>query len=120
MDVNKIKDFGSKFEQTLLSLVKIPLMSRGGSPLPRDLSNADELVILANGPSLNKTVETKKEFLDSRTLMAVNFCATSSIYTELRPEIYLIADPLFWIVDEKMNRLFSSKDDLAYPLFHPL
>lgn len=108
MDVNKIKDFGSKFEQTLLSLVKIPLMSRGRSPLPRDLSNADELVILANGPSLNKTVETQKEFLDSRTLMAVNFCATSSIYTELRPEIYLIADPLFWIVDEKMNRLFGA------------
>ena len=114
---DKIQKWGADMEQTLLSLVKIPLKSRRPSPLPDSLRNPDELVILANGPSLNATVAAHRDFLDSRTLLAVNFCATSPIFTELKPELYLIADPLFWIVDEKRQTLFGAlAEKTTWPL----
>ena len=106
--IEKITKWASDLQQTLLSLVKIPLLSRRCSPLPESVKNADELVILANGPSLNAIVSGHRDFLDSRTLLAVNFCAVSPMFTDLRPELYLIADPLFWIVDEKREQLFGA------------
>ncbi len=106
--LDKISKWGADLGQTLMSLVKIPLLSRRGSALPKEFRNPDELVILANGPSLNRTVAEHRPFLDRRTLLAVNLCATSPMFTELRPELYLIADPLFWIVDEKREALFGS------------
>lgn len=106
--LDKMQKWAGDLQQTLLSLVKIPLKSRKPSALPQNVRNTEELVILANGPSLNKTVTDHRDFLDSRTLLAVNFCATSPMFTELKPELYLIADPLFWIVDEKRESLFGA------------
>lgn len=106
--LDAISRWGSDFGQTLMSLVKIPLLSRQSSPLPQGFRNNDELVILANGPSLNGTVTDAGDFLSSRTLLAVNLCATSPMFIELKPELYLIADPLFWILDDKREALFGS------------
>lgn len=114
---DKIAEWGGNLQQTLMSLVKIPLMSRKSSPLPSLNGNKDELVILANGPSLNKTVAEHRDFLDTKTLLAVNLCATSPMFEELKPELYLIADPLFWIVDEKRENLFGSlAEKTTWPL----
>lgn len=120
--LDKLQDLAGNLQQTALSLVKILLKSRKASPLPGNLKNGEELVILANGPSLNSTVEKHRDFLDNRTLLAVNFCATSPMFTELKPELYLIADPLFWIVDEKREALFGAlakKTDWNLHLFMP-
>lgn len=94
--------------QSFLSVVKILLQSKGGTSLPKSFKNADELLILANGPSLNSTVESHEEFVASKTLLAVNFCVSSPLFESLRPELYLIADPLFWIVPEKRVQLFET------------
>lgn len=106
--------------QNLLSVAKVCLMSRRPSPLPK--SEHEELVILANGPSLSKTVENHPDFLSDKALLAVNFCATSEMFSRLRPQFYLIADPLFWIVDEKRDSLFgalASRTDWSLHLFMP-
>jgi hypothetical protein len=94
--------------QTLLSLVKIVWQSRWRTKLPASFSNPDELLILANGPSLNDTVKEAAAFVKGKTLLAVNFCVTSPLFEQLRPELYLIADPLFWIVPEKRVQLFQT------------
>lgn len=120
--LDKIAAWAADLQQTLMSMVKMPLMSRKSSPLPKLSGNEEELVILANGPSLNSTVAEHRDFLESRTLLAVNLCATSPMFTDLRPELYLIADPLFWIVDEKREALFGSlaeKTDWPLHLFVP-
>ncbi len=104
----KVINFLEQFWQTLLSVVKIVLQSRRSSRLPSSFDNPDELLILANGPSLNKTVSEANDFVKSKTLLAVNFCVTSPMFDELRPELYLIADPLFWIVPEKREQLFRT------------
>ena len=93
--------------QTFLSMVKILLQSKWSTRFPSQFSNLDELLILANGPSLNKTIENGNDFLKGKTLLAVNFFVNSPRFTELRPELYLIADPLFWLVPEKRQQLFG-------------
>lgn len=95
------------FWQTSLSIIKIGLQSKWQTELPEVFSNPDELLILANGPSLNETVKEHSDFVKSKTLMAVNFAATSPMFEQLKPELYLIADPLFWIVPEKREQLFG-------------
>ncbi|MDR0895254.1 MAG: hypothetical protein LBN06_08165 [Prevotellaceae bacterium] len=94
--------------QSLLSLVKIVLQSRWCTALPVSFDHRDELLILANGPSLSRTVTEAADFVRGKTLLAVNFCVTSPMFEQLRPELYLIADPLFWIVPEKRVQLFQT------------
>lgn len=93
--------------QTLLSVLKIGLQSKWCTRLPQQFDYPDELLILANGPSLNQTVLESRSFLKQKTLMAVNFFVSSPMFQDLRPELYLIADPLFWIVPEKRVQLFQ-------------
>ncbi len=94
--------------QTFLSVVKIVCQSRQATRLPSDFANKDELLILANGPSLQQTVDHAPNFVADKTLLAVNFCVTSPLFERLRPQLYLIADPLFWIVPEKRQQLFGT------------
>ena len=94
--------------QCFLSIMKILLQSKWRTRLPSSFSNPDELLILANGPSLNRTVEDSTDFIKGKTLLAVNFCVSSPMFERLRPELYLIADPLFWIVPEKRIQLFKT------------
>lgn len=108
--------------QSFLCIVKIILQSKWRTELPASFSNPDELLILANGPSLNRTVGEANTFVQDKTLLAVNFCVTSPIFEQLRPELYLIADPLFWIVPEKRIQLFQTlaeKTTWSLNLFMP-
>ena len=59
--------------QTFLSVVKIVLQSKWNTRLPESLAYPDELLILANGPSLNRTVQESQAFHQHKTLLAVNF-----------------------------------------------
>ena len=103
--------------QTFLSVVKILLQSKWRTHLPSSFSNPEELLILANGPSLNRTVQETPDFIKGKTLLAVNFCVTSPMFEQLRPEIYLIAAPLFWIVPEKRVQLFQTlAEKTAWPM----
>lgn len=94
--------------QSFLSVVKVLLQSKWSTRLPASFKNNEELLILANGPSLNRTIEDSADFVSTKTLLAVNFFATSPLFEQLRPELYLIADPLFWIVPQKREMLFGS------------
>lgn len=108
--LDNIMSWGSRLQQSVLSLIKVGLLSKRPSPLPLlpQAAGSNSLVILANGPSLNDMVSKHRDFLSDKTLLAVNFCATSQMYTDLKPQLYLIADPLFWIVDDKREQLFGN------------
>lgn len=103
--------------QTFLSLVKIILKSKFDTRTPPLPCTGKELVILANGPSLNTTVREHAPFLEGKTLLAVNFSVVSDLFTELKPQLYLLADPLFWIVPENRQRVFGAlAEKTAWPL----
>ena len=57
--------------QTFLSVVKILLQSKWRTHLPSSFSNPEELLILANGPSLNRTVREAPDFVQGKTLLVI-------------------------------------------------
>lgn len=101
--------FMEQLWQSLLSVVKVLLQSGWSTKLPVSFKNSKELLILANGPSLNRTVTESASFLEGKTLLSVNFFAISPLFAQLRPELYLIADPLFWILPDSREKLLDRK-----------
>lgn len=103
---DKLMHFLEECWQTFLSVIKITLQSRLKLDVPGTFTNRDEVVILANGPSLGKTIEESGEFLKGKTLLAVNYFVSSDVFEKLKPELYVIADPFFWIIPENRERFF--------------
>ena len=114
--------FFEKLFQTLASLIKMLLMSRKAVKFDT-IFLYKEIVILGNGPSLKLLIENKRHFLDQKTLLAVNYAVLSDYYTEIRPELYLIADPAFYSQKEHCNRFFDalvSKTTWKLKLYLPM
>lgn len=119
---DKIMYFLEQGWQTFLSIIKITLQSRLRVEVPKTFTNDDELVILANGPSLGKTIEESGDFLKGKTLLAVNYFVSSEMFERLKPELYVIADPFFWIIRENRKRFFvalAEKTTWKLTLFVP-
>lgn len=88
------EEFVSKLGETLKSCIKMAMQSRRGSI--HATFREKPLVILANGPSLNRTIEENREQLAKADLMAVNFAANAPVFRELKPAYYILADPHFF------------------------
>lgn len=67
------------------------------SPLPIPEITNDKLIIIGNGPSLNSTIEKyEKEVCSSECLM-VNEAALTSLYDLIKPSIYMLVDPKYYL-----------------------
>lgn len=67
------------------------------SPLPIPEITNDKLIIIGNGPSLNSTMEKyEKEVCSSECLM-VNEAALTSLYDLIKPSIYMLVDPKYYL-----------------------
>lgn len=115
----KIGNALSNAGASVKTLVKIALGSR---PLKRitspEASAGLPLVVLGNGPSLNDTIAEDRDALDRFPLLAVNFFATAEVFTELRPEYYVVADPHFFEPEPSGNvlRLRESLARVDWPM----
>lgn len=59
----------------------------------------ETLVVIGNGPSLTETINTQSEQIRSKDCIVVNgFCKTE-YYEKIKPALYLIADPDFFVDD---------------------
>lgn len=104
---SNILSFCEKCLQTLGSIIKVLLLSRRVTKLDINVPY-EEIVILGNGPSLKPLLENHRDFLEKKALLAVNYAVLSDYYTELRPEFYLVADPVFLYQKEHCDRFFES------------
>lgn len=95
MKFDGLSGFIQKLGSSLTSLVKVALMSKGGSASSNE-GKGRELVIMGNGPSLRTTIDNDFEWLVSHDLMAVNFAANSEEFFRLRPKYYILADGHFF------------------------
>ncbi|MFZ4454899.1 MAG: hypothetical protein ACOYOT_01630 [Bacteroidales bacterium] len=93
--------------QTILSIIKIGLFSKPIKNKRIDYKNSEQLLILANGPSLNTTIQNSSDFVHEKTLLAVNFFVSSPSFVNLKPQLYVIADPFFWTNPTQMNKFFT-------------
>ena len=51
---------------------------------------------MGNGPSLNDTIATHGTLLRENQTMAVNFAANASVFRDIKPRFYVLADPYFF------------------------
>lgn len=122
--IDKLSAFVSSLGASVASLVKVILLSRRVN-LHVGSSNESSIVVLGNGPSLNKTIANHLDFLMSHDRLAVNFAANAPVFFTLKPTSYVLADPHFFNgidSDPNVKRLWENiqSADWEMALFLPV
>jgi hypothetical protein len=79
---------------TCVSIMKIAALSRPAPSLPK--ANTKKCIVLGNGPSLRKALDSSHQHFEGTSLIAVNGFALSGDYMRLRPRYYVLLDPGIW------------------------
>lgn len=112
----KASEFTSKLGDTLKAIVKIAVSSRP-TVKPRP-GQGDDIVILANGPSLASTIEARGKELTSRETLCVNFMANAPAMRQLKPNYYVLADPHFFngVEHDNVAQLWRNLAAVDWPM----
>ena len=95
-----IRDFINQMAQTILSLIRILLVSKWGLKKAKK-SGQNNLVILGNGPSLKEFVQGHLSFLENKAVVVVNFFARTEFFEIIKPDYYVIISPEYFLDEEK-------------------
>jgi hypothetical protein len=97
-----IQEFIELLIQTLLSLLKILLMSSFRRDRFQSKYKPEKCIVLGNGPSLKSTIDEHLSILQSTDTFGVNFFWKSEYYEIIKPRFYLIVSTNYW-VDGKLD-----------------
>ncbi len=86
-----------KIIDAIASYGKVLLLSK--RPSPAGTPKKESLIIMGNGPSLRDTIANHSDILKKSRTLAVNFAANADSYFDLKPNIYVLADPHFFRVE---------------------
>ena len=118
MGIEKSADIlKSRVIQPLASLGKVILRSKRPSPAGKPTDRP--LIIMGNGPSLRSFIDAGPELREGYELMAVNFAANAPEFRELRPQMYILADPHFFngrSTDSNVARLWETLSAVSWPM----
>lgn len=92
--LEKLQGGVSGFTSTLGSLIKVGVMSR--KPSEASASAKGTLIIMGNGPSLRTAIDEDGEVMRKYDLLSVNFAPLAPDFAQLRPEIHVMADGVFF------------------------
>lgn len=94
--------------KTIITLVRFFLFSRCfKQKIIVDYNK--ELLILANGPSLNSLINNYESFLSEKILLCVNFFPNTEYFDKYKPQILVISAPELWRTDAMPVYLDLSK-----------
>lgn len=65
----------------------------------------DKIIVIGNGPSLNKTMELYGDVVLETPCIMVNYSANSDLYEKIKPSFYLLVDPAYY---QMPNHLYES------------
>lgn len=104
--------------QSLKSVIKVGLQSRPIITPKPSLKGQDTIIVLGNGPSLNKTIDEYGEKIVEMPSIAVNFMANAPQFKELRPDYYVLADPHFFkgLENDNVKNLWHELSAVEWPL----
>lgn len=112
----KISDAATNLAASLKAIVKVILKSRRPalSAVPCDRP----LIVMGNGPSLKAVLADGRQHLADSDLLAVNFAANAPEFSEIRPQYYVLADPLFFseVKAQNMQTLRDSLERVDWPM----
>lgn len=108
-------NFADKFFNSIKSIAKVASQSRKCTVC--QIPDADRIIIMGNGPSLNGTIEANSDILRKLPTMAVNFAANAPVFREIKPRFYVLADPYFFsnAEDSNLKRLWSELESIDWP-----
>lgn len=101
------------------SLLKIALQSRRKGRIKPQADPQGRIIILGNGPSLNDSLDAHRPILEAGPAMAVNFAANSPVFSELKPEFYIMVDPHFFAGrahDPNVEALYQAFERVSWPI----
>lgn len=75
------------------------------NPLPKVEHKGDRMIIIGNGPSLNKSMELYGEEIKHSDSIMVNFAAQAELFSVIKPSIYLLVDPAWF---NQQNHIIES------------
>jgi hypothetical protein len=80
-------------------------------------SKNNNCVILVNGPSLKKDIlmAVKKIEQKKTDVMCVNYSALSDMFFQVKPNLYALADPMFWKTGTTQE--FTDKNNTLFDVF---
>lgn len=113
--VKAVLSWLSLFAQAITTLVIVVVSSRKVH-VKRALAKLSDkpIIIVGNGPSAKTDLPNVKSLrgLEDFSLCAVNNFAMSPEFEELRPELYVLADPNFWLAQVSAD-LAESRESLV-------
>lgn len=124
----KIQRFFETLYQTGISLLRILFRFKYKNSLRQVKKKDKELVILGNGPSLKDSLNSKKDLLEGKELMAVNQFVLSDEFSRLKPQNYVLLDIGYFKTNTilrvreitlKLIESFIQKTDWELTLFLP-
>lgn len=92
----KTKEFIQLFVPPIYYQVKQRLFLKKNQevhPLVMRGHNGERMVVIGNGPSLNKSIELYEQQIKESDIIMVNFAAMTDLFLKLRPSVYLLVDP---------------------------
>lgn len=92
----KTKEFIQLFVPPIYYKVKRRLFLKKNQevhPLVMREHNGERMVVIGNGPSLNKSIELYEQQIKESDIIMVNFAAMTDLFLKLRPSVYLLVDP---------------------------
>jgi hypothetical protein len=116
-----LQSFLTNFGNTIYAILKVLILSRRVNL--KKTGDREECIIMGNGPSLIKWIESKAAFIKDKDIFSVNHFPSSNFYDQVKPKYFVTAAPELWIkgVDElyiqSSRKLFT---DLANKTTWPL
>ncbi len=95
-----LRDFLIAVSRFSLSFSKVLVLSRFRTKIPEKSGN--EIAVFANGPSLNEAIEKMRSEGMPENIVVTNFFCKSDLYTDLKPNFYVICDPVFTSLSDDM------------------
>lgn len=94
----------SRIESTIIALLLAIFKASRKFRMPlRKNPNTKTLFLMGNGPSFAADYERQKTAFEHSEKMAVNFFAKADVFETIRPEWYILADPVFFQHKSKLS-----------------
>lgn len=106
-------------QNTLISILRILLQSKFNSSKNEKivLQADDSVVILANGPSLNLSLEKYKSEILSKKTLGVNLMVCTPLFDEIKPNYYTLLAPPFFKTDDELTEVYINFNNKLYEDF---
>lgn len=109
MSLIKIRDFVINIFDVVLSMIKIIFLTKITFNFKLKSYRDQSLIILANGPSLNSTLENH-EFIHKHNLLCVNYFGRTDEYVRFKPSFYVITSLEYFLKTKRRTCNYTEKN----------